>query len=301
MDYLRVLNFVNMREIRISGSGRAYVEDDAVLLESLRQIVPFQKEAKAYDMMVLALCTRGKAVFVVDGKVYKADRGRLVLIRPGSVVRFEEITARCEGIGIGFTQKFLQGAIVAYRDLWALLAGVQENPDFKLRSEEIKEIIRIHGHLYEACHVADHAFKSEMLHSYMQGMIYQLALIVSTHVKNWSVRNARHFELYYKFTQLVMDCFRQSRSVAFYADKLYVSPKYLGMAVKSVSGKTANHWIDEYVTGEAKKMLRNSTVSVRQISDELNFPDASFFTKYFKRNAKTTPKAYRSRYQVAEP
>lgn len=288
----------DMREEKISRQGWGYVEDEAVLLQNLRQIVPYQKEAQAYDMMVLALCTRGKAVFGVDDKTYRATRGSLVLIRPGSMVRFEEVTARCEGIGIGFTQKFLQGAIVAYRDLLALLMGLQDNPDISLKNEEIKNITRIHRHLYEATQAPNHVFKSEMLHSFMQGMLYQVALSVSMNVQGRPIHNSRHVELYYRFTQLVSEYARQTRGVSFYADKLYVSPKYLGQAIKSVSGKTANRWIDEYVTGEVKKMLRGSGLSIRQISDEFNFPDASFFTKYFKKNAGMTPKDYRSKHQI---
>ncbi|MCM1041194.1 MAG: helix-turn-helix domain-containing protein [Bacteroides sp.] len=283
-----------MQNERFLEAGRGYVEDDAVVLDSLRHIVDYQVEGQS-DMVLMALCTRGRAVFVVDGKIHKAVRGSLVLLRPGSVVKFEELTARSEGIGIGFTQKFVQGAIVAYRDLWALLMGVQDNPEIRLEAGEIKDIARIHRHLYEACLMPPHAFKSEMLHSYMQGLIYQVALVVSMHVKNIPVGNSRHFELYYRFMQLVEQYCRQSRQVAFYADKLYVSPKYLGMAVKSVSGKTANRWIDEYVTGEVKKMLRNTTATIRQISDHFNFPDASFFTKYFKKNAGMSPKEYRLR------
>lgn len=287
-----------MEEARVSKSGWAYVEDEAVLLRHLRQIVPYQKEIRADDMMFLALCTRGKAVFVVDEKTYRVGKGSLVLVRPGSMLRFKEVTARCEGIAIGFTQKFLQGAIVAYRDLLALLMEFQDNPDITLQDDEIRQITRIHQHLYEATQAPRHVFRLEMLHSFMQGMLYQVALAVSTHVQGSPGFTSRHVEIFYRFMRLVEQYARLSRSVAFYADKLYVSPKYLGTAVKSVIGKTANRWIDEYVTGEVKKMLRTSTASIRQISDEFNFPDASFFTKYFKKNAGVTPKEYRAKVQM---
>lgn len=273
-----------------------YIGQEAVILKNLHQFASYQEESLSADMLLLAFCTKGRAVFEIDHYRYQVVRGELVLIRPGQEVRFEEIMPQSDGIGIGFTPKFIQSALIAYSDLWPLVLELEKKPCVRLHTEEIRSLVRIHRHLFESSRLPDHPFKMEMLRSLMHAMLYQVAMMTSAHVEEKPVSDLGNFEIYYRFTQLVARFYQTSRSVSFYADKLYVSPKYLGVVVKSVSGRTANRWIDEYVTKEAGKMLRVSSKSVREVADSLNFADASFFTKYFKKNAGITPKQYRAQY-----
>lgn len=87
--------------------------------------------------------------------------------------------------------------------------------------------------------------------------------------------------------------YKTERSVNFYANKLFLTAKYLSKVVQENSGKTATNWIDDYVILEAKALLNSSKLTIQQISDELNFPSQSFFGKYFKRKVGMSPKEYR--------
>ena len=66
----------------------------------------------------------------------------------------------------------------------------------------------------------------------------------------------RKDSLLYDFIQLVESEFRRERSVAYYANRLCVSPKHLSSMVKEASGRTAGDWIDSYVIMEAKALLK---------------------------------------------
>jgi AraC-like DNA-binding protein len=63
--------------------------------------------------------------------------------------------------------------------------------------------------------------------------------------------------------------------------------------VRAFSGKSVHRWIDEFVVLEIKNLLRNSDLSIQQISYELNFPNPSFMGQYFKRITGQTPGEYR--------
>ena len=93
--------------------------------------------------------------------------------------------------------------------------------------------------------------------------------------------------------RVVMENYKQERSVSFYADKLCVTAKYLSLVVKNVSGKSAGDWIDEYVILEAKALLKSSNMTIQEIADVLNFANQSFFGKYFKHHTGVSPKEYR--------
>ena len=284
--------------VRLDGesSHLGYIGEEAVILKNMRQLAVYRAGSPSSEMLLLALCTKGCVQVEIDNHRYQVDRGMLVLILPGQEVRFNEIKPQSDGIGIAFMQKFIQEALIAYSDLWPLLLELEKKPCVRLNMGEIHTLARIHRHLFESSHLPDHPFKTEMLRSLMNAMLYQVAMMTSTHVEEKTVAAPGNFELYYRFTQLVARFYRTSRQVAFYADKLYVSPKYLGVVVKAVSGRTANRWIDEYVTKEAGKVLRISSRSIREVADYLNFADASFFTKYFRKNAGITPTEYRAQY-----
>ena len=83
-----------------------------------------------------------------------------------------------------------------------------------------------------------------------------------------------------------------------YADRLCISPKHMSMVVKKVSGRTASDWIDDYVILQAKQMLRSSSLTIQEVSRELNFSNQSFFGKYFKKHVGMSPSEYRAKGQM---
>ena len=82
--------------------------------------------------------------------------------------------------------------------------------------------------------------------------------------------------------------------MAFYADKLCLSPKYLSKLIKEVSGKPAPEWIDSYVMLEAKHLLKYSNLPIKEIVYRLNFSNQTVFYKYFKAHTGMTPTDYRN-------
>ena len=87
---------------------------------------------------------------------------------------------------------------------------------------------------------------------------------------------------------------RTERNIDFYADRLFLSPHYLSGLVRETSGKTVMDWINRSVILEAKVLLKHSNLLTYQIADELNFPNPSFFSKFFKRMTGMTPGEYRN-------
>ena len=85
---------------------------------------------------------------------------------------------------------------------------------------------------------------------------------------------------------------KYERSVDFYAGKLCLTPHYLSTVIRETSGQTVMQWINQSVILEAKVLLKHSDLLVFQISDELNFPNPSFFSKFFKRITGMTPAEY---------
>lgn len=105
----------------------------------------------------------------------------------------------------------------------------------------------------------------------------------------------RKDELASDFVSLVRENYREERSVAFYADKMCITPKYLSQAVKDSMGRTALDVIDEFTIVECKTLLKSTNLTIDQISSKMNFSSGSLFGKYFHRITGMSPRAYRSR------
>lgn len=84
----------------------------------------------------------------------------------------------------------------------------------------------------------------------------------------------------------------EERQLSFYANKLCVTPKYLSRVIIQQSGRRPFEWIRDYVILEAKAMLASGQYTVQQVGVLLNFPNPSFFGKYFKLSVGCSPRQY---------
>ena len=103
----------------------------------------------------------------------------------------------------------------------------------------------------------------------------------------------RASELYHEFLDQVTEHFRTNNDVAFYADCLNVSSRYLAQVTRKISGKAPKNIIDEYVMNEIKQELRVSDKTVQEIAYHFGFSSQAHFAKFFKKLAGCTPSEFR--------
>lgn len=100
-------------------------------------------------------------------------------------------------------------------------------------------------------------------------------------------------EIVKRLVQYIIKHYTQERSVAFYADLLHISPQHLSTTVNKITGKTVTDIIAKLVITDAEAKLKSTDLTIQEIAYSLNFPDISFFGKYFKRYTGMSPKQYR--------
>ncbi|QKG55604.1 helix-turn-helix domain-containing protein [Hymenobacter sp. BRD128] len=96
-----------------------------------------------------------------------------------------------------------------------------------------------------------------------------------------------------EFSRLLNQHFRHEKTVAFYADKLHVTPNHLTAICQRVVGHPARDLILARVMAEAQRQLRHSADSVAQLAQALGYDDASYFSRPFKKHVGITPEAFR--------
>jgi AraC-like DNA-binding protein len=108
-----------------------------------------------------------------------------------------------------------------------------------------------------------------------------------------TVKSSRKDEIVAMFLKSVNEHYRKRRDLGFYAEQLCLSLKYMSHVVYEHTGRHPTQWIKDYVILDAKAMLRSGHYTVQQVSDELNFPNQSFFGKYFKEAVGISPKKWK--------
>lgn len=136
-------------------------------------------------------------------------------------------------------------------------------------------------------------FKDEAIEGCFHTMVsYWLSEIDEQSETEAPVKISRNEQLFQTFLQLVRKNYMNHRDVSHYADEMCITPKYLGVVVAQVSGRRPLEWIRDYVILDAKAMLLSREYSVQQISQLLNFPNPSFFSKYFRESVGLSPSRY---------
>jgi len=134
-------------------------------------------------------------------------------------------------------------------------------------------------------------YSIDMLRSVLDLILTSCAVLYKTD-ENQVVKGRGHIVVK-KFFQLVEDNYQKNLPVNEYADKLAITPNHLTQTVNQLTGKTSSQIIKAKQVLEIKRLLVHTNLSVSEIANRLNFPDQSYFTKFFKRETGISPLQYR--------
>jgi AraC-like DNA-binding protein len=98
------------------------------------------------------------------------------------------------------------------------------------------------------------------------------------------------------FSQLVEWNYSRLHTVAEYAALLHITPKALNKRITRYSNTTPNDVIKNRIILEAKRLLVHTNLSVKEIGYKLGYDDASYFVRFFTKQADTSPNSFRLAY-----
>ena len=140
-----------------------------------------------------------------------------------------------------------------------------------------------------------HHFYHEMIGCYVEAFVLDL-YDFHAQLYGYSSVSKQSADIMNRFIGLLRSGqYKTHREVSFYASQLCITPKYLTEVSKKVSGFHANFWIDRFTITEITRLLSDKTLTLKEISERMNFASVSYFCRYVMRILKVTPSAYRSR------
>ena len=243
-----------------------------------------------YEHAAIIVCTAGHCNLKINLENYEVEAPSLITIMPGQIVEPMAASQNFSAIIIALSKRFID---------MINLPGWQQNylqmynhPAQPLDESQVNAMRFFFTVLHHAASDEDNPFRLQVIENMIRVVYYGGVSRMKQHDTNTSTFKNGIVE---RFMNLVREHYREERLIGFYADKLCITPKYLSKVVKEHTGRSAGEWIERHVILEARAMLQSSDMTIQQISTSLNFPNQSFFGKYFKRATGLSPKQYRSK------
>lgn len=102
--------------------------------------------------------------------------------------------------------------------------------------------------------------------------------------------------LFLKFLEKVRNDFKHNNSVSQFAKILGTTEAKLNELAKLHAGKTAQNVIYGMIVSEAKRLLTYEKLTVKEVAYRLGFNDPFYFSNFFKKHTKLSPKSYHEKH-----
>lgn len=251
------------------------------------------KDPFRIENIAFILCLGGYVEFSINLKKVILKKNSLLLISPNQIVQFnaksDDLRIRCFVV----SQRFAEESVKNIQNKVALMLQIIKKPCIVLHDDELNSIIDLYTFALQKIKPNNTKYRRGIAQGLLQILCCEVSSIYENHQISKYTKKTRKEEILELFLYEVEQNYKISRSISFYADKLRLSSKHLSKIVKEISGKSASEWIDNYVILEAKVLLKTSYKTIQQITYELNFPNQSFFGKYFKQHTGISPSKYK--------
>lgn len=285
VEYSDIRNYLNIEKI----SNLMISDDVSAPVQALNLRV------SAYPIRlpvnVAILCKKGSLRLKIGLEDYLVVENNIAVILAQQIFQITEISPDFDAGYLLLANKFFdfhQDYITAIN----LGTTFLKNPVCQLLENEMEELLQIFDLTKTTINKGNSLYLNQIAQHYFHIMFYTLCDILNNNQQ--SAKKTHKEELFERFMMELQKHFKKEHSVQFYADKLCLTAKHISTVIHEVSGKHPRDWIRDYIILEAKALLRSTTMTIQQISDELSFLSQSHFGKFFKQNTGYSPKNYRN-------
>jgi AraC-like DNA-binding protein len=252
-----------------------------------------QRGFERVDFHCLIYVTSGSYMHLVDFELLQCRRGSVIVLQPGQVHHFGDLSG-CDGWVLIFRSEVLPPRLTG-----AAIAGEIETmkqlevlpAKLSLPAAAQQSVTKSFEQMESDSHRPPTKAVNELLRRQLEALIIRLGIDCSpfneTTVEPVSLQRFR------RYRALVEREFARWHSVSPYAQELGCSEKSLSRAAHAVSNCSAKAILTDRIVLEAKRLLAHSLQPVANIAYEIGFSEPSNFVKFFRRETRLTPGAFR--------
>ncbi|MDH6358735.1 helix-turn-helix domain-containing protein [Parabacteroides sp. PF5-9] len=219
-------------------------------------------------------------VYFLDFKEYTLSDNQFVLVFPGQIDMLDPQGKEGYIFGIDNDSFFRMNQRINSDYLNGYFSNIFLTPDSQTTS-----ILKQLTDLMQVEYNGDN--RLPLMESYMEAFLFHLSSLTAN-----SAVNSNDF-IISRLMRLIDIHFVTHRDTEFYARELGLTHKKANEECKKGTGKTIKQHIQERLILEIKKEIRLNRKSLKEISFDLGFSEPAYFTRFFKQQTATTPKAFR--------
>ncbi len=272
--------------------------DNDIVLFNHFDVITLERLPWKLSRPLFAMCLQGSATVKVNLQEYRICGNELVTLMPDAIIHGYSFSDDFSGVMVLLSNSVAEELLPDITSVLPILMDFRQSPVIKLMPDEAKSLYEFYKFIWDKIPRVHGDYGKSELNGLLLSIFYEVLSVCKERYTYGKFKRTRNEETFYKFYSLIEKEYCRERSVVYFADRLCISPKHLSMVVKKVSGRTASDWIDDYVILQAKQLLRSSSLTIQEVSRELNFSNQSFFGKYFKKHVGMSPSEYRAKGQV---
>lgn len=246
-------------------------------------------------------CQRGSVEVSLEGCHYRIKPGDVYIYMASTLVHLLHKSEDAEGIMVEVDFYYILPIVNKVINVESQLF-MRKNPCVSLSGEQCAHFEYLLNNLWDRINAEDcqkenvqyQHLKLELIKSMGQTICYEILNMYFTNQPLQPLQQGKKDVVFQNFMLSLFRFYRKERDVSFYARMQHITPRYFSAIIKEKTGDSALQWIVRMVITEAKQLLEESDLSIKEIADQLNFPTQSFFGKYFKQYVGVSPKEYRN-------
>ena len=251
----------------------------------------FKTPSKVPGYMFL-LCFQGTCSITVHLTQYTMKKGTLLILLPDLYFQVLEQSDDCKFIFAGFATELVRSSSLFSKSI-EYTPFIFEKPVLQLDKKAFELMYSYIRIIIKAKNISNNILTQEQAALTFTQLILGLGNLIKNG-KSVNQQYNRNQEIVKELVRTVVMNYHTERNVSFYADKMHLSPQHLSTTIKKITGKTLTDIISSFIINDAKAKLKSTEMTIQEIAYSLNFPDISFFGKYFKRYTGMSPKQYRN-------
>ncbi len=267
-------------------------DKDIAVFDELGDLPKEDVHAEAY---VAILCLEGKAACTIEGVEYHLEKNDLIFAHPNQFIQNAMISCNFKCHGMLMSPAYFENIFLLGGNIWEASLAIRERPLLHLSEQDVDNFMLNFKVLKDKLAATELPHHEQIVKLMLQSLVFEFYDRISPMLKQQAPNyNYSSAEVIFKhFVSLTSKEAPRRREVAYYAEKLCLTPKYLSSVCKKQTGKTASEIINGITVNYIKNMLTSSDKTIKEIAGETGFDNLSFFGKYVKRELGMSPRDYR--------
>ena len=270
-----------------------YCDDRIAFIEDFKRAE--QLSPVKLDAFIVVLCLQGKSSIYINGNLYDIGPNDMLICHPDIILEKSTMSMDTVFRSVCLSKSYMQQltALGDSGNSWDAIMFLEKSPVLPLTDEEVTIFCQYYDLIRSKATGTPRSHQKQLISSLLQAFLYEFRDLLERFVKVNPSKYSAAERMFREFLDLLSSTYPKQRSVAYYASKLYITPKYLSSICKETSGRTATEIINRYVVKDIQYMLKQADKSIKDICNELEFPNLSFFGRYVRKHLGTSPKQWR--------